>query len=129
MSKYRSRTTAYAVKYGEYRRAGFTFTQPALVARRKLQALVAIGYSMREVAEHCELSKDQLQEVLGGERSKYVYNRTANQISKAYQALNGKPKPVGTAIRQRNFARNRGWAPPGAWDDINDESCMPKGML
>lgn len=98
----------------------------ALGIRRRLQALVAIGYSQTHLAgrigfvasNFCKLTLDPSE---GGRTA--VTAATARKVTALYAALQNRPR-VGcdqrtkiSVSRARNIARARGWLPPAAWDE------------
>lgn len=102
-------------------------------ARRRLQALVAIGWSQSKLASR-----------LGMERSNFgaLFERgqmraeTVRAIRDLYDELWSTLPPQEehrdkiAANRARRYAAERGWAPPMAWDDdtIDDPAAEPSGM-
>lgn len=98
---------------------------PALGTQRRIQALVALGWTMQELDNHLGRSQGYLHNVLRNDR---VHTATAALVSGLYDRLcmvvpQGVP---GVRTRQRNRARARGWAPPLAWDDIDDPTERPQ---
>lgn len=94
---------------------------------RRIRALQAIGwplYHLDRALGHGD----------GNPRtSNYVHNlchrervraSTAAKVARIYDQLSGTPGP---SERVRNLARKRGWAPPLAWDDIDDPDEAPVG--
>jgi hypothetical protein len=84
---------------------------------RKIKALAAIGYSSKEVAEYTGISRKVVQ-FFSMQRSEYVLKRNADLIDEAYRAWCMTPGPNKRAIQE---ARHRGWLPPLAWDDIDND--------
>lgn len=89
--------------------------------RRRLQALVAIGWPQIELARHTGVDKmtinDQVRLI-----STTIYGSTARTVRTLYDQLwNVDPRTRGVTERwveeARAMAKDRGWAPPGAWDD------------
>ena len=100
-------------------------------ATRRLQALVAIGYPVRRLARLSGLVEGVLHRVLAG--------RPANRESRArirtlYETLCMTPWEPETSwersasTRARKTAQARSWAPPLAWDDIDDPNEVPQGV-
>lgn len=98
----------------------------AIVARRQLQALTALGYSMTELAVVTGIKWQTLHSI----RAEIVKVTDASQvvaIGDAYAKLSMTP---GTnAVCRRNAAR-LGWGTPMAWDDIDmaDPNARPRGV-
>jgi transcriptional regulator with XRE-family HTH domain len=93
---------------------------PAAGTRRRLQALVAVGYTYRDLASR--LGMTQLQ--LG--RGELMRADLAQQVMAIYDDLADAPGP---STRARESARGRGWLPPIWWDDdtIDDPLAEPDG--
>lgn len=96
--------------------------------RRRMQALVAIGWSISRLGEqlaitniHATIKHDQ------------VYARTAIAVRDLYARLWDTPPPETThreryaASRSRNYAKAHGWLRPIWWDDdtIEDPTFLP----
>jgi hypothetical protein len=88
--------------------------------RRRLQALIAVGWSRAKLAEHVGIHRTSLCLVLLGEG---VRADTARKVVAAYSALWNQQPPTATvgerraAAAARREAESRGWPPPAAWDD------------
>lgn len=96
---------------------------PALGTRRRVQALAVLGWSLREVADRAGVSKQALASSIGRER---VTARVARVIAGIYTDLETSP---GTSERVRRHAAAQGWAPPAAWDNIDDPAEHPDPAL
>lgn len=88
--------------------------------RRRLQALVAIGYSQSRLAQRLGLLPTNFPTLLARDG---VTARTAREVVALYDELWNTPQ-YGTdhrsrisANRARRMAAKRGWPPPMAWDD------------
>jgi transcriptional regulator with XRE-family HTH domain len=96
--------------------------------RRRIQALVAIGWSQARIARRLRMSPGNVGALL---RRDQVTAGTAIAVRALYGALwNQQPPEIGqrekiAAARARNYARARGWPPPLAWDD--DQIDLPDG--
>lgn len=100
---------------------------PIIGFTRRLQALVAMGYTQVHLAELVNLSPDQLLNILYGKRQR-VQIATAKRIDKVYQELQLKhPAPSYGRSRSLSLAKRRGWYPPLAWDEdmIDDPTATP----
>jgi hypothetical protein len=92
--------------------------------RRRLQALVAIGYSLRALAKHLGVRTTDVGRLLIQQR---VLARTAWAVDDLYHELWDVIPPVTTdaerrAVREaRALAQERRWLPPLAWDDIDND--------
>lgn len=94
---------------------------PALGAARRIQALIAVGYQVQQLAEHVGADQSRIREVLNG-RVDTVTVQFDRKIAAAYDRL---CMTVGTCERARRRAQLAGWPPPLAWDDIDDPSAVP----
>jgi hypothetical protein len=99
--------------------------------RRRLQALVAIGWSQAKLADRLGMLGGNFGRVIG--RTDQVLASTARAAQELYEELWSSPPPETdhrsrqSASRARNQAARAGWAPPLAWDDdtIDDPTAMP----
>lgn len=119
------RCAAATADWRRYRKrwqAGHRRTVPAVGTARRLQALAAIGWSSSALAAHTGRPSPEIFSWLrrGGGR---VYRTTADWIAGVYDELCMTPRPCG---RTRSHALRAGWAPPLAWDDIDDPGERPK---
>lgn len=98
--------------------------------RRRVQALVARGWSQARIAARVGM--------LPGNFSSVLYHRpavtaaTARAVAALYEELQDQAPPEGNqreriaASRARRYAAERGWAPPAAWDGaIDDPAAKP----
>ncbi|WP_375502668.1 helix-turn-helix domain containing protein [uncultured Jatrophihabitans sp.] len=104
-------------------RAGYATVDP-IGTRRRLQALIAIGWSLPQLAAHLDRTPAHLARTLGGIR---VTIRTAEQVRALYDCLwDLRPPQDNSAARAaagaaRALAVQNGWLPPLAWDDIDND--------
>lgn len=101
---------------------------PALVTRRRLQALRWVGYSPDALGRHLGLHKSL---VWRWARAETVTRITEARVAKLYAELAFTP-PQATnkserisVHKTRAEARRRGWAGPLDWDDITDPNETP----
>jgi len=89
--------------------------------RRRLQALVAVGYPATGLGERIGVSATNMAHTMGATR---VTVRRARQVAFLYEQLSHLP---GESKRARMRARRQGWAPPLAWDEdtIDDPAASP----
>lgn len=98
--------------------------------RRRLQALVAIGWSQQRLAGHLRMLPSNFGDLLNREK---VTTSTARAAAALYDELWDKPpRETGhrekiSASRSRNYARARGWVRPLGWNDeeIDDPEAGP----
>ncbi|HTE57031.1 MAG TPA: hypothetical protein VK698_39530 [Kofleriaceae bacterium] len=96
-------------------------------SRRRLQALRALGYSARHIADIGGFATSESRvHTICATRQPTVRHHLAAKITAAYTVLAGTlpPPSAGTTIA-RNYAAKQGWAPPGAWDNIDDPAAVP----
>lgn len=104
---------------------GITRSVSAVGTQRRIRALMAIGWTSRDIAARCGWTTTQAVTELLTDR-KYVYSGTHDRIVAAY---NGLSMTVGPSDKNRRDARRKGWAPPLAWDDdIDDPAAKPRGV-
>jgi hypothetical protein len=96
--------------------------------RRRLQALIAMGWSHTVLSKEMGLSQGFLRLV---HKQPTVRVRTAEVVAAHYDRLWNKPVPP-SAMKSRalSMARARGYLSPLAWDDdeIDDPKARPKGQ-
>lgn len=84
-------------------------------SRRRLQALQAIGWTVREVSDATGHNEPMLVQITG--RKRRVAPATVASIAAVYDRLHLTPAPDSTpALRARRRALRRCWFPPLAWD-------------
>jgi transcriptional regulator with XRE-family HTH domain len=93
---------------------------PAAGTRRRIEALVAIGYPKRDLAKRLGVTQIQTARV------PLMRAEWAQQVMALYEDLRDIPGP---SSRARETARRRGWLPPIWWDDdsIDDPQAQPEG--
>lgn len=97
--------------------------------RRRLQALAANGWSMREIADRLGVTNASINARL--RKAGPVHRGTAAKVRALYDELwdvtpppmTGKAKGVRNRIRRD--AAKRGWHVPMAWDTIDDPAATP----
>ena len=102
----------------------------ATAARRRLQALVALGWSQAKLAARLGMTPSNFGAML--DRGQ-VLAATDRAVAALYRELWDRAPDESThrakisASRARNYARGRGWPPPMAWDDeaIADPAAVP----
>lgn len=100
--------------------------------RRRLQALVAIGWSQAKLGAHLGIMPTNIGRILGSQR---VTAASARSVRDLYDKLWDAVVPEEdwrdkiAANRARGYAAERGWAPPMAWDEtIDDPAAEPEGV-
>lgn len=93
---------------------------------RRIQALMAIGYSGAQIAELAGLTEQTIQTGLRSGRTSW-WASTASAIIATYDGQWNMPKSGGQqATRARQLAKKRGYLPPLAYDDIDDPNERPR---
>lgn len=93
-------------------------------SRRRLQALVAAGWPLRTLAQRLGRSPGNLRRTM---KANLITDACARRISRTYTELHNVPPPGHTAVERarashaRATAREFGWLPPWAWDDIDGD--------
>lgn len=97
--------------------------------RRRIQALIALGYSGEMIAQ--ARGSGDWDEIRQFRTRPRVKATTAAEIADVYARLSA-TTPVGTTHRERqiisrtqNWARKNGWLPPIWWDDIDNPDETP----
>jgi transcriptional regulator with XRE-family HTH domain len=90
---------------------------------RRLQALVAIGYTQAEIARQMGTHESWVSRLVGG-YGRQVNAETVARIKEVYDRLAMTPGP---SDRARRHAHKHNWAPPLAWDEdtIDDPAAKP----
>lgn len=92
---------------------------------RRVQALRAIGYSPAFIATAFSFSETHVRLLSRGNQPNVRYG-VAVRVAAVFADLATTPAARSTsATMSRNYARNHGWAPPAAWDDIDDPAAVP----
>ncbi|MFE0794699.1 hypothetical protein [Streptomyces mutabilis] len=93
--------------------------------RRRIQALRAIGYSAKAIAKAAGSAEARMQLISSGAQPT-VRHWLAEKINTVFVELHDTPAPAScSATMTRNHAKAQGWAPPAAWDDIDDPAAVP----
>ncbi|MDF9718123.1 hypothetical protein [Nocardioides sp. ChNu-99] len=99
---------------------------------RRLQALTWMGWSAGQLSARFGIHEQTITEGLNLSRTIW-HEHTTTRIVDGYSRLWQTPPPTGTsrekaaATRLRRVARERGYVPGAAWDNIDDASETPKG--
>ncbi|MBI4900922.1 MAG: hypothetical protein HY829_10645 [Actinobacteria bacterium] len=105
-------------------------------ARRRLQALVAIGWSQTRLAAVLGMELANLNTLILGRGQRMVTQKTADAVRALYdRCWLAPPIPANRfeqsgITRARHVAQDHDWAPPLAWDDdeIDDPDARPQGL-
>jgi len=102
-----------------------------LAAQRRLQALHAIGYTWASLAAETGLTTTAIKDIAYGE-FQYLNARNDQVIRSVYERLcmtvptGATPHHRAAITAARNASTKRGWAPPLAWDNIDNPTEHPK---
>jgi transposase len=94
---------------------------------RRVHALVALGHTMSSLAERLGVTQQSVNNLAKIPQA-YVRRSTAERIAALYDELSmhlpDESTPTGrkNAYYARTVARKRGWLPPLAWDDIDNDA-------
>ncbi len=97
-------------------------------ARRRLQALTAIGWTQHRLGEVLGIPAHRVCGLLRAER---IQADTYRAIARVYELYWDVPAPAVTAHQRvaadaaRRLAERNGWVPPLAWDDIDTDPRVP----
>lgn len=96
-------------------------------SRRRLQALLAIGYDNRTQAREAGYTENSVWRIQSGAQS-IIEAAAARRIEEAFNRLQMTSGPSGRAV---NRAKMLGYPPPLAWDedDIDDPNAMPDARV
>lgn len=101
---------------------------PAVGARRRVQALMTLGWSRPQIAEHAGVDVQPLRRL---DDATVIEARTARAVADVYERLWRAMPPernryqASAAARTRNAAARAGYVSPLAWDDIDDPAATP----
>lgn len=125
-------------RYREKKRLGpgaveATHTTSNLGAVRRIEALMFMGWTANSIGaiafpeSHESRGERSAATLVYAVRHKpRITYETALRIHRAYTALSHRKGP---STRTANWARSKGYAPPCAWDRIDDPKDYPKGVL
>lgn len=120
-----STTPEYRAAWKKDQHFGRVRTVDALGTRRRLQALARVGWSFAELARRCELSRNGFLHIVG-ERNPRVRRFVAERVNELFAELwDVAPPSTPASIRRTIEAARQGWAPPAAWDNIDDPNETP----
>jgi hypothetical protein len=103
---------------------------PALGSQRRIQALHRLGWTMQAIAQEASRGREQLKGIM---EQQHVSRPVAQMVADVYGRLSMTlPAPKdqwerGRVTATRAKAERNGWAPPLAWDDIDDPNERPSG--
>lgn len=89
-------------------------------ARRRIQALIAIGHTVLGIASDSEVDLSVIREILNGQKTR-ARRETTNRIERAYERLSVRPNDYSRKAAVtgcRNRAAREGWRDPLWWEDM-----------
>jgi hypothetical protein len=94
--------------------------------QRRLRALAAIGWPVKELAPMLGTSPRQVDHYRCGRKPR-IHRDAAKRIADLYERLSATPGP---SELSRTRAEKAGWAPPHAWDDgaLDNPAAQPVGV-
>lgn len=104
-------------------RGGPLTTDPTGTVRR-VQALVALGWPVRLIAEEANVNEKSLRTFMYSPGDTVTVTR-AEAIAVVFERL---CMTRGPSKASATIARKRGYVPPLAWDDIDDPNEVPEGV-
>lgn len=102
---------------------------PAVGVARRVQALVALGWSFQQIA--ARIGVDHGLPCRWARSTGWVTRSTQERVGRLFEELCMTPPPQDTprlrreATYARTVARKHGWLPPLAWDDIDNPDEQP----
>ncbi|MFF9624229.1 hypothetical protein [Streptomyces griseosporeus] len=94
---------------------------PATGTIRRLRALVALGHKCADIDTACRIDHSVLTDLLTARRDTVTVG-LAKRVADGFEKLS---KTNGTHARSLRRAARERWAPPAAWDDIDDPNAGP----
>lgn len=92
---------------------------------RRIQAMRALGHSLSVLEPLTGSDRCHLSLICLGHRPTVRY-RVARRVAETYKTLAAQAAPEGwSAAVTRAYAASQQWAPPAAWDDIDDPTAVP----
>lgn len=76
----------------------------------KVRTLIAMGFTLKEVATRANTSTSQISVVVNGKTVRKLRQATVDKITSAFDEMSREPRPEGDiAERTRKLAREKGW--------------------
>jgi hypothetical protein len=129
------RAASASRRKGQRRRKAYGRQQPKAISgvgtRRRIQALVRQGWSLRAISTAAGWYPDRVYPLLTARDGANVQPDTARRVAAVYDRLWDKRPPRRTMgermiyTRTVRWAEAEGWLPPMAWDDIDDPDELP----
>lgn len=100
---------------------------PALGVARRLQALACLGWSCKELSDRTGIDLMHVNQMRRLVRPTVLLS-THTRVDEVYRDLSERRNPARSAGHSIKHAERCGWAPPYAWDDIDNPAERPKGV-
>ena len=104
-----------------------------MIAARKVRALIALGWSTTQIGARLGVTGRQVWRI-SNPQSPAFERSTHDRVDAAYRAMCMTIPPETTkgerisAVKARRHAERNGWAPPLAWDNIDNPHETPQGV-
>lgn len=89
--------------------------------QRRLHALSALGWTWKDIADEIGTSRSNIEKWANNDPRQFVYASTAARVSEVYDRLCMSLRGDWVGERTRKAAVRKGYAPPLAWDDIDND--------
>jgi hypothetical protein len=102
---------------------------PNIGTRRRIQSLVALGWSLSEISRQAGWTRSLAALII--RRQGPLHEKTARECAAIYERLSNQLPPRDTKgqridySRARNMAARNGWLPPIWWDNLDDPDERP----
>lgn len=99
---------------------------------RRLQAITAMGWSMKVIADETPFTVDAFKRVRRGVSRQFVQHELGECIIAAFEKYGMTPAPGSrSSARTRKWANTKGWLTALVWDDetIDDPDARPDGII
>lgn len=100
--------------------------------RRRVHALTALGWPQAWIARRLGIEESSLRQTMA---AGMVQSTTAEAVAALYEQMWAELPPTRTLTQRRfvatarNLAARNGWAPPLAWNNIDDPREKPQGVV
>lgn len=103
---------------------GARATRPAIGSQRRVRALMRIGWSTNQIADRSGIGMGTVSRIANGTTPR-LSRAVADAVAALFEELSLTHGPADVVARR---AAARGWAPPLAWDDIDNPDEKPQGV-
>ena len=86
----------------------------------------AIGWTVTAIVDETGISRGTINSIRTS--AGQITAATHQRLAAAYERLSAYPQDGTAALRARRHAHRQGWAPPAAWDNIDDPTEQPSGI-